>query len=375
MTTTRDYRSTDPGMPVLSGQAGKLVDVLDVIVNGGAPQSVTSITRSGDTATVTKAAHGFRNGVRLQFEGADQAAYNIEATITVVNANTYTYPVSGAPASPATGTITAKMAGAGWSKPFSGSGKGCYRAPQGNRFYLRLLDDGSDPTNGAKVATIRGYVSMTDVDTGTEPFPTVAQMASGYFVGKSTTADATARPWRLLVDEKRVIGLHAHVSGSPTLFGQGPVFGDLVGSAALDVYDTLIHAATTSGNALNSAGGHGTYGNLSYGSGSYAHTARASNQSGSAHASYTVFACSNTSGNSSLAEPDALGVFAAEAVQVTVGSGNTAPPRGYFPGVLFSRHYLPLATYPAGYTVGQYEVVRCGNTGSDCFIIDTGNWE
>ena len=72
---------------------------------------VKSITRASTTATVTHAKHGHINGQNVTFAGADQSAYNVTAAITVVDADTYTYTVSGSPATPATcvtaGAITA----------------------------------------------------------------------------------------------------------------------------------------------------------------------------------------------------------------------------------------------------------------------------
>ncbi|HWP59544.1 MAG TPA: hypothetical protein VNL14_16750 [Candidatus Acidoferrales bacterium] len=68
---------------------------------------ITSITRSGTTATVTAAvAHNLATGDSVVIVGADLAAYNGQKTITVTGANTFTYgAVSGNPATPATGSI------------------------------------------------------------------------------------------------------------------------------------------------------------------------------------------------------------------------------------------------------------------------------
>jgi uncharacterized phiE125 gp8 family phage protein len=74
-----------------------------------APVPVLSITRSGATATVTTTVpHGFVTGQRITHSGADQDEYNITAAITYLTETTYTYPVVGTPASPATGTIIAE---------------------------------------------------------------------------------------------------------------------------------------------------------------------------------------------------------------------------------------------------------------------------
>lgn len=69
-------------------------------------ESVT-ITRSGSVATVSHTAHGIDDGKQVEIEGADQNEYNRAKIITVINANSYSFPVSGTPTTPATGTITA----------------------------------------------------------------------------------------------------------------------------------------------------------------------------------------------------------------------------------------------------------------------------
>jgi len=65
-----------------------------------------SITRSGSTATVTHTAHGLSTGDKVLILGAAQIEYNNVHSITVTDPNTYTYTVSGSPATPATGTPT-----------------------------------------------------------------------------------------------------------------------------------------------------------------------------------------------------------------------------------------------------------------------------
>ena len=73
--------------------------------------AVSSITRSGTTATVTTgAAHGLASGDWVTIAGAAQGAYNGSVRITVTGATTFTYTVAGSPATPATGTITSTRA-------------------------------------------------------------------------------------------------------------------------------------------------------------------------------------------------------------------------------------------------------------------------
>jgi hypothetical protein len=72
----------------------------------GTQWTLTGITRSSQTATATKNAHGFTSGDSVTIAGATQTEYNGTFTISNVTTNTFDYTVTGAPASPATGTIT-----------------------------------------------------------------------------------------------------------------------------------------------------------------------------------------------------------------------------------------------------------------------------
>ena len=72
--------------------------------------SVSSITRSGTTATVTTAtAHGFTNGQKVVISGATQSDYNGAFTVTVTSTTAFTYTVANSPVTPATGTILAAV--------------------------------------------------------------------------------------------------------------------------------------------------------------------------------------------------------------------------------------------------------------------------
>lgn len=90
---------------------------------------------------------------------------------------------------------------AGWTRDYydATSQTAVFRPGAGPRHYLQSQDNG--PGAGTtKEARWRGYVSMSNYNTGTEPFPTTAQMANGLFVRKSTATGTTARAWRLVAD-------------------------------------------------------------------------------------------------------------------------------------------------------------------------------
>lgn len=115
---------------IADGSAGKISEQVSfsnvsrvsgtLIGVDGSDVAVTSITRSGTTATVAATAHGYGTGQRVEMSGAVQADYNGIFTVTKINDNSYTYEVANAPATPATGTIVArelaqdvKLSGAG----------------------------------------------------------------------------------------------------------------------------------------------------------------------------------------------------------------------------------------------------------------------
>ena len=70
-------------------------------------QAAVTITSSGAVATVAHTAHGMVVGQLVQIKGANQQEYNGIRTITGVATDSYTYAITGTPASPATGTIKA----------------------------------------------------------------------------------------------------------------------------------------------------------------------------------------------------------------------------------------------------------------------------
>jgi hypothetical protein len=99
--TTRDQKTN-----AVIASARVLVEAGDGAGDLPFQESVT-ITRSGTTASVAHTAHGLVSGDKVAIRGAVQTEYNGVFSISNVTANAYDYTVSGSPATPATGTITA----------------------------------------------------------------------------------------------------------------------------------------------------------------------------------------------------------------------------------------------------------------------------
>lgn len=209
MTTTRYFASTDPGAPTLTGQSGSLIALLHACLVG-------------------------TSGVAYGSGGSQKLA-------------------------------------AGWSEPFTNTAnKGVWRnsiAAGGTGYCMRVLDDAS-LGSGALEAAMRGYSSMSDLDTGTGPTPTSAQLTSGVIVRKSATADATAREWFLAADE---LGFWLYAQAHATQKGQWGIYGagDLESEVPGDAHHFIVLGRTAINSASASQAGLTTVGSFSVsGSGS-----------------------------------------------------------------------------------------------------------
>lgn len=112
VTFTGTVSSVIPDATSLQTADGKLYTTQAELTLSSQVISVTSLTRSGTTATATTASdHLMGSGQEVTIAGANETEYNGTFTITVIAADQFEYTVSGAPATPATGTITASFDG------------------------------------------------------------------------------------------------------------------------------------------------------------------------------------------------------------------------------------------------------------------------
>lgn len=234
MTSVKNFHSAMPGAPVLSGTAGTLLAVLDAcLVTGFGLKTADSLTVAGGVATVAfSTGHSFQPGTIALIEGATPAGLSGEKRILSTAANSVTFAAPGIADGTATGTISAKLAPAGWEKAFSGTNVAAYRPSDvtSTRMFLRVDDTG---TTNARVV---GYEAMTDVSTGTGRFPSSAQISGGGWWPKANAASATAGAWTVVADSKSII-LHVHTHTS-SLGASGVLweFGDFASLKSGDAY-------------------------------------------------------------------------------------------------------------------------------------------
>ena len=239
------FASDMAGAPACSGQAGVLISLLNAcLVDGFNLLTLDSLVVAGNVATGTKAGHGYKLHQIVEIAGASPVGLNGQWRVTEVSTNTFKFATTGISDQTATGTITAKTASAGWLKPYTGTNKATFRSQKAGATQCHIRVDDSV----ALYATVTGYESMTDVDTGTKAF-------GPHYFKKSSAADATSRPWVMIADER---GFYLGIAWSNTTTYDFYHFGD---------FDTLIAgdawACRLQGLAASGPGTIGQYSSVS----------------------------------------------------------------------------------------------------------------
>ena len=228
-TSVKHLHSGMAGAPTLNGVAGSMIDVLDaVLVTGCDFKNATSLAVLNGVATLSfSGSHSATVESVVLVSGVTGAlsALNGEQKVKAIGSGSVSFATASANGT-ATGTVSFKMAPAGWAKVFSATNIGVYRSqdPAGTQMYLRVDDTG---TTSCRVI---GYESMTDIDTGVGPFPLAAQQAGGGFWTKSYVANSNAARWSVIADARTaLVSVAVFTSQSATAIGSYTrMFGDIV---------------------------------------------------------------------------------------------------------------------------------------------------
>lgn len=233
------FTSTMSGAPVLSGEVGKLIPVLDAcLVNGFGSVTLSSLVVAGGVATATQStAHNFLDHAVILIAGATPSGLNGEKRIVRVSNTVFTFDATGISDQTATGTITAKMAPVGWEKRYSGTNKAAYARTVITATAMLLRVDDSD----ARFPTLIMYETMSDVDTGTNAATTL-------YTAKSSSGSLTLdRPWRLVADDRAVyLFIDANLAGTSWT---GFFFGDIQSFKVSDAYACALVAHSSAAEA------------------------------------------------------------------------------------------------------------------------------
>ena len=198
------------GAPVIHTGNDRIINALDaILINGFTPKAASSLVVADGVATVTfGSSHKFPMHSVIEVTGATPAELNdVWRATGGYNTTTLTFNCPGIPDGAASGTINVKIAPIPhWEKRFSASGKAVYRNTHPNSFgrHLRVVENVNE-----WYASFRGYIDMTDIDTGTGEYPTVAQRADGNFMlqkghswigGSGAGPNLQSKPWHCFGD-------------------------------------------------------------------------------------------------------------------------------------------------------------------------------
>lgn len=242
------------GAPVLNGTAGTLIAILDAcLVNGFSSGTVDSVVIAGGVGTVTRSAgHPAEAGAVMLLAGATVSGGSINGEQKVVSATTttWTFDATGISNQTATGTITAKLAPAGWAKTYSGTNLAAYKSSDVAATGCLLRVDDTGTTN----ARVIGYETMSDINTGTGLFPTNVILAGGDYWTKSSNANSTANSWMLVADGRFFYFARAYRSGNnstQTNDYQLHVFGDFIPTKSNDAYACVLSGEASDQSSSN----------------------------------------------------------------------------------------------------------------------------
>lgn len=234
-TSVKVFASTDPGALVLSGTAGALSTLLKTyLVDGRGSGAVATLNVTAGVATATySAGHPFAVGSVGEFAGATPTGLNGQKRILSVATNSVTFAAPGIADGAATGSITSKLAAAGWQQLYAGTNLAALKPSvvEATGCVLRIDD------TGALNARVRAFEAMTDVSSGVGLTPMESQVAGGLYWPKSSSANATARPWIVIADER---GFYLAVDPTGTGRYTLTYAGDIASLKSGDAYGYLL---------------------------------------------------------------------------------------------------------------------------------------
>lgn len=242
-TDVKYFHSGMAGAPAELSYAtpGTVIAMFDAcLVDGFGLVTATSAVVADGLCTLTfPSGHSFEKYVVAEVAGATPSELNGQHRIISTTTNTATFETTLADQT-ATGTITAKVAAAGWEKAFSATNVGCYRSLNvaSTRSFFRV----SDAAANSYTYTVDGYESMTDAATGTGLF-----QAGRRFFGKNSSTIGT-RKWFIVANASMVYVGYQYAS-SMAAYSVG-CFGDIKSRKSGDAYRAFINGMSSANGVL-----------------------------------------------------------------------------------------------------------------------------
>lgn len=226
------------GAPVLNGQNGSLITLLDAcLINGYNNLTVVSLNVVSGVATVNAVGHGQLVGDTIEISGATPSALNDTWHVdSIIDADNFTFLTTESDVT-ATGTITSRIAPLGsWVKLFSDTNRAIYKSTDPLSTEPLLYVD--DTIAQQYVASVKMLESATDIDTRVAESPT-----TGSFWGKSSSSNANPVEWHIVGDTIRFYYSSRHLTTANN--GSLQMFGDIISIVPADAYSGYLSFQTT----------------------------------------------------------------------------------------------------------------------------------
>lgn len=315
------------GAPTLSPYENGSMNsfLLACLVNGFNSKVASSATAASGVVTFNFATDpGFPVGYTVEISGATNASINTKTRVTAASGNAVSVAIPGVPDGAVGGTITMKFPGLGWTNPFSsGTQTRVYRqgGAAAHKRFLRVYD-GAMASAGTFSA--RAYENMTDVSTGTGPFPTTSEASGNGF--NYHTASSTKRPW-IIVGTPRFFYLTFDFGSTYTEVP--PVFTNTVTPTFSGFYFGELDRVQKAGDTYAYVIPQGYGGVLLSGS-------RASTLVADSRPSLTLVGAENSqfNGRSTYPDPVSGNIILHDAARVYEWASGRTGLRGFFPGMM-----------------------------------------
>lgn len=190
------FSSKNINAPQLSNTWGCMISVLDAcLVTGFGSQLTSSLVVDDGVAIATFGSnHNIEQFQWIEISGSNIAELNTEFKVLGVTSNTLEFLVD-LPDQVVSGTISCKLASAGWTKTFSGADKAVYQAKDiaANPYFLRVdnsLDTVYTTTYAkfAKVGILESCTGIDDIGGNQAPFDSTNPTKNWVGTGSGATA-------------------------------------------------------------------------------------------------------------------------------------------------------------------------------------------
>ena len=246
--STHFFHSDMVGAPTNTNAAGSTLAIIDACLNTGfnvvAPLSA-SVTSEVMTLTYA-AAHGYGDKVWIRLDGAPGGSITQRASVT--STTVLTIPAPGFVDGTVIGTLSTRVAPAGWERVFSDTNIGVFRSkvigPGSTRFFYRFAD--TEAASNPRM--LRGYEEMTDANTGIGPFPSEAQHpGNGWSILRG--ANTTTRQWCVVADARACYLFMTNDANNNIHSGFG--FGDFMPYNSADTFNGFTLGSASSSFSLS----------------------------------------------------------------------------------------------------------------------------